>query len=669
MDFSTIKTAVAKQFERMKRHELFRTGVEKDALWETYLASFPIGTNPIYKERSEHDCQCCKQFVRAVGNVVAVIDGKLECVWDVAMDDPAYQFVANAMSSVVKSKSIADTFLHYENTAGTDKSFQQLIEGTKTWNHFFVNVPAKYVVKGADIASTLNGPRADHDVLLRSLNEITDEATATVLELVAQNSLYRGAEHKPMVAAFRKLQLQFKEAFDKDLFVWSAIKSNPGALSRIRNTAIGTLLTDLSEGKDLDVAVAAFESKVAPTNYKRPTSLITKAMIEQAKEKLAELGLTSALERRYATLQDITVNNILFANRDAKKAMSGNIFDDLSATAGASVKNYDKVEEVSMERFIADILPKADSIEVMFENRHASNLVSLIAPIDPTAGQIFKWPNNFSWSYNGEVTDSIKERVKAAGGSVVGDLCCRLAWNNTDDLDFHMKEPTGETIYYGCRRQLSPCGGMLDLDANGADGMRTDPAENIFYADKRRMKDGIYTLMVHQYNRRNSSNDGFEVEIDIQGTVHRIAYDKALKQTERITVATIQAKGGEISILESMPTSQSVRTTWALPTQTFHKVNVLMLSPNHWDDKVIGNKHYFFMLDGCKNDDSARGFFNEFLKEELNAHRKVFEVVGGKMKVPESAEQLSGLGFSSTQKNSLLCRVKGSFARVVKIIL
>ena len=73
------------------------------------------------------------------------------------------------------------------------------------------------------------------------------------------------------------------------------------------------------------------------------------------------------------------------------------------------------------------------------------------------------------------------------------------------------------------------------------------------------------------------------------------------------------------------------------------------------------------MLDDCLNDGKARGFFNEFLTDELSAHRKVFEVVGAKMKTEESNNQLSGLGFSSTQRNSVLCKVKGSFNRVVKI--
>ena len=93
-----------------------------------------------------------------------------------------------------------------------------------------------------------------------------------------------------------------------------------------------------------------------------------------------------------------------------------------------------------------------------------------------------------------------------------------------------------------------------------------------------------------------------------------------------------------------------------------------MLSPNYWDDKEIGNKHYFFMIDGCANESGARGFYNEFLHKDLDKHRKVLEVVGNKLKTATASEQLSGVGFSSTQKNSLLCQVKGSFTRVVKIV-
>jgi hypothetical protein len=74
------------------------------------------------------------------------------------------------------------------------------------------------------------------------------------------------------------------------------------------------------------------------------------------------------------------------------------------------------------------------------------------------------------------------------------------------------------------------------------------------------------------------------------------------------------------------------------------------------------------MLDGCENDGIVRGFYNEFLRDELKDHRKVIEMVGAKMHIEHSVDQLSGLGFSSTQRNELLARVKGNFTRTVKVV-
>jgi hypothetical protein len=691
VNFNVLKTAVAKQFARMQKHQLFRVAVDKDQLFETYLAGFDANNNPIYRERTEHDCSCCKNFIRNVGDVVAIIDGKIESIWDVLVPaEPGYQVVADKLSAFVKAASIADVFLHFEKTAGVDKNFEQLVTGQKTWEHFFVNIDAKYVKPGADIASSLAVPRDAKNVLQRALKELDMESIDTVLEMIGQNSLYRGEEHKFAVTEFRKLKVAYdklKTDLDRELFCWTTVTGTkvPGSVTSIRNTSIGSLLVDLSgtpanpnikdsvakAPMELEDAVKAFEFKVAGPNYKRPTALVTAKQIEQAKVKIAELGLTSALARRHAHLSDITINNILYANRDARQVLNGDVFDDLAAATSSktTAKNLDKIEEVTIQNFIANILPTAKSIEVLLENRHASNLVSLIAPQDPSAGQLFKWSNPFSWSYAGEMADSIKERVKNAGGAIEGDLCCRLAWNYRDDLDFHMREPDGGHIYFSNRRTLSRNGGMLDLDANGADGQRDDPAENIVYADRKKMREGTYVLQVNNWSRR-SDGVGFEVEIEFDGNVISIGHDKVLRNGDTIDVAHINySKAEGFKIIKSLPSNATVRDMWEVPSQSFHKVNVLMMSPNYWDDQVgIGNKHYFFMLDGMKNDGSARGFFNEFLKDELTPHRKVMEIVGGKMKVPESEEQLSGLGFSSTQRNSLVVKVAGSFTRTIKIV-
>jgi hypothetical protein len=674
MDFMVFKHAVAAQFERMQQGTLFRANIGKDEIWAAYMGAFPPGTNPIYRERTEYDCSCCKQFIRAVGDVIAVIDDKLVTIWDVQMTstEPDFQHVARAMARLVRDRGIADRFLHYEAHAGTDKNFEEVVGGSPMqWNHFFVNIKSTHVLKKDLIATKLNDYRSTRDVYHRSLKELSVEAAETVLELIAQGSLYRGDEHKATLQAF----VRAKRAFDalpndnaRSVAAWTAEATGP--VSRIRNTAIGTLLIDLTEGTELEDAVRKFEAVVAPANYKRPTALISKAQIEKAKATLEELGLTSSLERRYATLRDISVNDILFADRAAKKVINGTVFDDLLSGKAGAVRNtttLDKVEEVPIGKFISDILPRAESVEVLLENTHANNLMSLIGPADPTAGMLFKWPNRFSWSYNGDMADSIKERVKKAGGNVTGELCCRLAWDYVDDLDFHMYEPGGGHINFTNRRSLSGNGGMLDVDANGADGVRAEPVENIFYSHLRNMRPGEYKLVVHNYSRR-SDGAGFEVEIDIQGTIHRFAYPKVVRGNEKIEVAKLRRIGAGIEISPSIESTTASKIVWGLPTQAFHKVNLMMLSPNYWDGYTVGNQHYFFILEGCKNDGTARGFFNEFLKTELDVHRKVFEVVGSKMKAVDSDEQLSGLGFSSTQRAALICRVKGSFTRQVKIV-
>jgi len=695
-DFSIFKTAVARQFERMQRGpnaQLFRVDIAPDDLWAAYLAAFPPGTNLVYRERTEYDCSCCEQFIRTIGNVVGVVDGALVSIWDTWMpEEPAYQAVANALTAKVLTAAIIGPFFHYEWSIGTDRNFEQMMSQdnepdaagemvVKTWLHFHVNLDKQRFVRAKNTIPTAIGERrAAHDVFLRSLQEIDDDAIETVLDLIGQGSLYRGEEHRATVQAFRKAKQEFTALPDdraRDLYAWTADAS--GAVTRIRNTVIGTLLVDLSEGKDLDASVRAFESKVAPTNYKRPSALVTKAMIEKAKEKIEELGLTSALERRYARITDISIKDLLFADRGTRKTLTGNVFDELSETAPmgkGAAKNLDKIEEIGIERFLTEIVPRAESIEVLFENRHAPNLVSLIAPVDPTARRLFKWPsNNLSWSYAGEVADAIKERVKLAGGNVTGDLCCRLGWYNYDDLDLHMKEPGGHEISFMTRGSMSPSWGRLDVDMNVSATTR-EAVENIYYGSRGRMREGEYHLFVHQYNARETSDVGFEVQIDYLGALHKFAYTKPVRNKESITVAKFKyTHAAGMVILESLPMTEATRTLWGVQTQTFRRVSAIMLSPNHWDGESedahgVGNRHYIFALDGCKNDGGARGFYNEFLAESLTPHRKVFEVVAGKIKPAEnpSGEQLSGLGFSSTARNSVVCRVKGSFTRTVRVV-
>lgn len=669
--FSKFKKAVAKQLDRMTKHDhLFRVDVQPDKLWEEYLKAFPNGSNPMMKERTEHDCQACKSFIKAVGNVVAIHGGKKLSVWDVEVGVPHYQAVANHLASLVRKKKIYLHFFRTDKSLGIDFNMGQNEAGDPVrYEHFHYNLPGKFVKRADNVGAFLGNCTASHDVFERGLETITRDALDTVLDLIDQQSVYRGEEFRDAVSAFSTLHTRYhklKNATQKRLFAWELCMDAP---ARIRNTVIGTLLVDLSEGKDITDAVNAFEAKVAPSNYKRPKAIITKRMIEDAKKTVKKLGLDTALPRRFATINDITINNVLFADREAKEQMNDDPFDQLVDEIPSNPKRFDKVEEIPIQKFMDDVLPTASSLELQLESRLENNLVSLVAPVNKDAKQLFKWGNGFSWAYHGEVADSdIKRNVKTAGGSVTGVLRFSIQWNENDDnlsdLDAHCREPRGGKEIAFFSKLSMKTGGNLDVDIINPRGVAV---ENITWPVKEKMLDGVYSFFVNNYTDRGGRS-GFRAEIEFEGQVYQYSYDKRIHQGENVPVARVRLHKGQFKITDEMDSTMSCREVWGVTTNNFHRVRTLMYSPNHWDGERTGNRHWFFILEGCKNPDNVRGFFNEFLHPSLEKHRKVFEVLGSKMRTEPSDEQLSGLGFSSTQHNHVLCRVTGSCTRVVKIV-
>lgn len=680
LEITSFKKEVAAQLDKMcaENDYLFEVNLDKDKLWETYLETIPSEDNQIYKTRREFDCSACRHFIKSIGNVVAIKDGEVTSVWDCGSANPKWDMVAKAMAAYVKENAVTDVFLSKFKKIGTDYNF--MLEDGKTikFEHFYFELPNKFVFN--DRYTTIDTKRGEYrdirNVFKRSLDELTLEAVETVIELINQGSLYRGEEYLNTLTDFRKLKKKYDKVEDskKDAFAWEeALKISP-ATAKIRNTAIGTLLIDVSEDVDLEVAVKKYESVVAPTNYKRSKPIFTKSMLEDAQKKITELGYLPSLERRYANADDITVNNILFSNKDTSKRIQGaaSLFDELEKEVKSSPKKFDRVEEISIEKFIEDVLPTATEVEAYVENKHTPNFVSLVAPVNKDSKTMFKWDNNFSWAYSGNVTDSImKQNVKNAGGKVDGDLRFSIQWNEDGkdncDLDAHCKEANGYEIFYDTAKapRFSPTKGQLDVDIIHPDG--NVAVENITWADRKTMSDGIYRFFVHQYS--GSVKNGFRAEIEFDGNIYSFDYPHPMRTGEDVVVAEVTLKNGEFKIDEKIPSNLSSKEVWGVASNTFVPVNVICYSPNYWDEqKGIGNKHYFFMLNGCVNPELPNAWYNEFLNNELYpAHRKVMEALGTKAHVLETDDQLSGLGFSSTLRNELVVKVKGATERMLKI--
>ena len=681
MQFHDLQDKLSKNFaELVKKYKTaYQADVDKDELWNTYLESFPPKKNPIFRVRREHDCSCCRHFIKNIGGIVFIDDDlNTHTIWGFEVEDEDYQTVLNAVDAYVKSKKIVEEFVTNMGAFGASITYEHRDDGSiGEWEHFYVKTPDSWVYRGREtIDSERSHRRTSSEVFGRALREISPDAISSVLELINDNTLYKGAEWKNQIESLKKMKVEYDALPDdkKELYVWKTSKLVGPVMSRIRNHSIGTLLTDLSDGVDLNEAVRRYEAIVAPANYKRPKAIFTKKMLEEAQKTITELGYMDSLRRRYANLDDITVNNILFANRDAsKRVKGGDVFEEMLADAKSSPKKFDRVQEIGIEQFISDVLPGATSVEAYVENRHERNMCSLIAPVNADAPSMFKWDNPFSWAYAGNIADSdIKTNVKNAGGNVIADLRFSIQWNDgrvphsPNDLDAHCIEPNGHEIFFANKRS-NRTGGFLDVDI--IHPIRGTPAvENIAYATKDRMTPGTYRFFVHQYTNRGG-RDGFRAEIEMDGRIFRYDYDRELRQGEDVNVATVTLeKDGTFSIKEHLPSTTTSREIWGVKSMDFTPVSVIMYSPNYWDGQNgIGNKHYMFMLANCVNPEQPNGFYNEFLKQDLADHKRVFEALGSRMAVEATEDQLSGLGFSSTLRNELVVRVKGATERIMRI--
>ncbi len=646
-DFREFSANVHAQLMRMNQFELFSVGHDNREFERVYLQTFPEGTNPVYKTNTEHDCSCCKNFIRNFGRVISIRNGKVMTVWDVSENVPyPYNVVAETMAEFVRSQPIVGVFRTKETQYGAEQTKQLLENGqVHCWSHFWGKVAQKYRTNTPDKA--IGEYNAAIQVFRRGLTELKISALTEVQQLISDHALYRGEEHAQAVNEFALAHLKASKMSEaeRELYIWeNALKP----WSRFRNTVIGTLVIDISDGMDIEQAVKSFEQKVAPTNYKRPTALITPKMVEQAMATIKDLKLEHSLKRRFARLSDISVQNVLWVSSTAKTKMKSTIENLLMTEAKKTVKPTTPTN-LSMDRFMAEIVPKAKTMEIMVKTEHSSNFVSLTGPVHQDEPRLFKWPNDFGWSYDGNITDSIKEKVKRAGGNVQAKLRFSLAWSNFDDLDIHVHTPGGEHVYFGNKA------GKLDVDMNAGGGITRTPVENVSFVQ---VQDGIYEIKINQYHRRETIDIGFMVEIDSQGKLWHLNYPRAVEGT--VNVAKVHVKNGQVINIapgKNIEHSELSIEKWGVKTETWTPVQTLMFSPNHWDGHAVGNRHWMFMLEGCTNPEPTRGIYNEFLRPELEVHRKVFEVLGNRSKCEPATEQLSGVGFSSTKGESVTIRV------------
>lgn len=700
---------IKEQFEKMcKTGKLFRANLSGQSVWELYLLSFE--EDPIFRdpESSSHNCNTCKSFIRRYGNIVAIDSNySIMSIFDVDIEGE-FKPVALELSKIIKASTISEVFfetldslndLPYEKVSKTNSLFRLGIaknfknytkeEVAKfgvvkenevyTFNHLHLDLPKEFVDQSnKSIEAIMAEYRDAKNVFMRAMETISLDTLNLVKDLINQGSLLDGTTHLYKIEQIIPLKREYDSLAQNQKDNWCWLKSYKLPFAKFRNELIGVLCSELSEGLDLNEACKNWNKRVDPANYMKATAPITKKQIQEAKEFVESNGYSDSFDRRFATIDDIKVSEILHSNVGKGDIKSVSIFDSVKSTSTRHKRSeFDKVEEVTIDKFMKDILPSCTSIEAFLTNNMKGNMVSLTTANIKDSKPIFKWSNNYSWTYNGNLAgkSQIKEAVKSKGGNVEGVLRFSQIWNDDinhrddSDLDAWCIQPDLSRIGFnsGYRKdrdnRFSSCGGQLDLDNTSPCGKLA--VENIYFRSISEMKEGTYKFYVNQYSARNSK--GFKAEIEFNSELYSYSYDKSVSGD--IQVAEITLKNGEFTIVHKLPATDGIgvsKEIYGLESNNFHKINLVCLSPNHWEDNV-GNKHYFFMLDGCKSPISIRSFHSENLIPELANHRKVLEVLGNTTMIEPSDKQLSGLGYNSSVKDELVVKLSGSHKRVIKI--
>lgn len=667
--FETFAKQVAHKSRQMAKQQMFLADIDGDELYWAYLHAFPQEFNRIYKTRSEHDCNNCRNFIKRMGGAVTIKDGVVDTIWNVSTEEP-YRTVCEELHKLVSEAPIKSLFRTSRQVVGVEHNIQMTPEGRAIkWAHLHCDDTGQ--AYATEPAAVISYYRDRVKVARRGLKELRRHAVDTVLDKAERNEIYRSNTFIDELKKFRIAMNDYdrpESDRSKELYLWeNAWKTH----LQIRNTAIGTLLIDLSIGMAMQRAVHKYENMVSPENYRRSKAPVGKSQIVRAMEKVKELGLTEALHRRPACLADIPSGALLWVDRPKAPKLEKSMTDLLLEEAVTPSTSISGIQQMPIADFLSKVLPNAGKLEILFDRTVTGNLVSLTTAAVEGQPNLLAWDSPVAWSYRGSYAESIVERVKAARGRTDAFGRISAGWWNLDDLDLHCVDPRGKHIFYGNRRPIG-CKGELDVDMNVTQAVR-GAVENIYWEA---MDDGLYRVGVNNFRRRESIDTGYELDIAIGDFRAQLSYNRPVMEwtsglartdfREDLNFTVRQGKVVDIFLDKDLIKGPSGRSEWGLPFNEFARVRVVVPSPNHWGEKKVGQPHWFFLIEECVSPEPIRGIYNEYLCAELQPHRRVFEVLGDKTKAPvEGAMQLSGLGFSNARKTSCVVRVDGRPYRVL----
>ena len=228
------------------------------------------------------------------------------------------------------------------------------------------------------------------------------------------------------------------------------------------------------------------------------------------------------------------------------------VFDDEASVVFPSTRLDSENKRAALREAVRGIIPSGGS--------------NLQAGLEAGYQQVLA---NFRTTYTNRVLflsdgTEMSARLRRAGAEA-GDLRVSLLWDNRNDVDLHVIEPSGEEIYYA-NPVSSRSGGMLDVDMN-VTGETTKPVENIFWPDGE-VPEGRLEVFIRLYGHHSPREDetSYAVEIYDRGQItrHEGAIPGGTGRGTSIHIADIDFRRGSEPKDDLRGVLEVARTYWEM---------------------------------------------------------------------------------------------------------
>ena len=354
-------------------------------LFERFLDGLPP------RVRQVQTCGTCRAFVERFGAAVRIDDdGALHAaLWDPATTPAPYIDAVRALAKAVTGAPIVGVLV---SSAGTWGEPNKGARGDAAWTHLSVSPPAALIYAGElkTAGQVAAERREDHDILVRGLDEFSPDLIKQAIALLKTDQLYRSEKCLGVAEWLLDVHHQ-RERVRKDRrdnLIWRAAATAAPGFCHVRSTMIGTLLEDLASGMAFDTVKARFAAKMHPLQYQRPTSAPSAQNIARAEAIIAQLDTAGALQRRFATLDDVVA---LWKPAPASPPSGGGVFSHLKPRARSkSIELGTAPTVITWDKFSRTVLPDAVRITYHVPDKRQSYL-ALVTAANPDAPPILQW--------------------------------------------------------------------------------------------------------------------------------------------------------------------------------------------------------------------------------------------------------------------------------------